>query len=99
MSRRTEERRGRAKKRHANRGSFAKGPDPRRHVFTTSDCRLGYWVVMLGLTPRTQDPAVREWVRLKVCMHFAQKERKAKNDSEESSERCPAGDGGGAPPW
>ena len=37
---------------------------------------MGYWVTMLGLTPRTQDPAVREWVRLKVCIHNAEKDRR-----------------------
>lgn len=30
---------------------------------------------MLGLTPRTQDPAVRAWVRKKVCAHFTRKEK------------------------
>jgi hypothetical protein len=63
------------RRRQANCGSFRPGFDPRRHRFTTSDCRLGYWVTMLGLTERTQDPAVREWVKRKVFAHFSQKNR------------------------
>jgi hypothetical protein len=64
------------RRRQANRGSFRPGFDPRRHSFTTSDCRLGYWVTMLGLTQRTQDPSVRAWVRRKVLAHFSRKENR-----------------------
>jgi hypothetical protein len=31
---------------------------------------------MLGLTPKTQRPEVREWVRMKVCIHNAAKDRR-----------------------
>jgi hypothetical protein len=34
--------RGRKKKRRGNRGSFAKGPDPRRHVFSQEERQRGY---------------------------------------------------------
>ena len=76
MRRKQPKRRGskkKRKKRKATPGSFRPGPDPRRHTFTTSECRVGYWVTMLGLTPKTRDPAVREWVRMKVCIHNRKK--------------------------
>ena len=44
------------KKRKANRGSFQKGFDPRRHVFTAQDCRIGYWVAAI------KHPELREWL-------------------------------------
>jgi hypothetical protein len=78
----TRSKRGQTEKK--NPGWFRKGHDARRHVFTNSDCRIGYWVVMLGLTPKTRDPAVREWVRLKACIHFSQKEKRNGQDESES---------------
>ena len=61
--------------RRPNPGWFKPGPDSRRHRFTTQDCRIGYWVTMMGLTPRTRSERVREWVRKKVCVHNAAKDR------------------------
>src|SRR5207237_7419002 len=58
----------RGRKSRANRGSFRPGPDPRRHVFSTSDCRIGYWVVML-----TKDQSIKDWLRKKVSIHFSRK--------------------------
>lgn len=85
---RNERRRGaRKKRRKANRGSFRPGFDPRRHVFTPGDCRLGYWVVMLGLTPRTKDPAVREWVRQRVAIHNRRKDERRASDGSTKERR------------
>jgi len=76
------------KRRKGNKGSFKPGFDPRRHRFSTGECRVGYWVTMLGLTPRTKDPAVREWVRTKVCIHNRSKdERRACNGGPTQEER------------
>ena len=39
-------------KRRANRGSFRKGPDSRRHKFTPEECSAGFWtaISVLGLS-------------------------------------------------
>jgi hypothetical protein len=88
MPRSGQKRAGTRKRRKANRGSFRPGFDPRRHVFTPGDCRLGYWVVMLQLTPRTKDPVVREWVRQRVAIHNrAKDERRARDGSTEERGR------------
>ena len=87
MRRKQPNRRGskkKRKKRKATPGSFKPGPDPRRHKFTTSECRVGYWVTMLGLTPRTKSIAVRDWVRMKVCIHNRIKNQNTEAHYEES---------------
>ena len=40
-----------APKRHANRGSFRKGYDSRRHFFTPEECSRGFWsaIAVLGV--------------------------------------------------
>ncbi len=94
------------KKRKANPGWFQKGPDARRHVFTTSECRVGYWVTMMGLTPKTRDPDVRAWVHMKVAIHVRIKNKATdgpshtlevedRAETEERAARCgePCGDG------
>ena len=59
-------RRGR-KQRRANRGSFAPGPDPRRHKFTRQDCWLGYAVCFI------RHPHLREWLKTKIRVYYWQK--------------------------
>lgn len=63
-------REGRAgKKRKANRGSFAPGFDPRRHVFTTAERQRGYAQALAGHGKCT-DPRVAAWVWRKVRSHY-----------------------------
>src|SRR5437588_680216 len=62
-------------KRRANKGSFKRGPDPRRHVFTPSDCRVGYLVAAI------RHPELREWLRMKIrCFYW---ERDCRNTPQE----------------
>jgi|ERR1051326_5132535 hypothetical protein len=60
-------------KRKANRGSFrpvsVAGPDPRRHVFTPSDCRVG-WLVANILHPE-----LREWLRMRLFCYYSERRR------------------------
>ncbi len=61
---------GRAgKKGRANRGSFAQGFDPRRHVFTTAERKRGYAQALAG-HGRCADPRVAAWVWRKVRSHY-----------------------------
>ncbi len=59
----------RRKRRGPNSGSFAKGYDPRRHVFTRAECQLGYARCMLG-RGRCNDPKVAAWVWRKVRRYY-----------------------------
>ena len=51
-------------------GSFRKGPDPRRHVFTRDECRLGLMIAYATATPE-----VAEWLRLKLRTYYSEKQR------------------------
>ncbi len=62
--------RKRPRKRCPNSGSFRKGPDPRRHVFTRDECRLG-----LMIAYATAAPEVAQWLRNKVRSYYREKER------------------------
>src|SRR5437016_5038699 len=67
--------RGRKKKRRKRGptpGSFKPGPDPRRHVFTPSDCRVG-WLVANILHPE-----LREYLRMKLWCFYGGRARRAK---------------------
>jgi hypothetical protein len=58
----------RRRKRRPNAGSFKPGQDPRRHVFTAQDCRIGYWVAAI------KHPELREWLLLKIRIYYSRKE-------------------------
>jgi hypothetical protein len=47
------------KTRRANAGSFRKGADPRRHVFTRDECITGFWRALESLTLRYDDDRAR----------------------------------------
>ena len=64
--------RGRKKKRKATPGSFKPGPDSRRHVFTISDCRIGYWVAAI------KHPELREWLRMKIRVYDHERSKHGK---------------------
>ena len=34
------------------RGRFQKGPDPRRHTFTTEECQRGFWAALESIVVR-----------------------------------------------
>jgi hypothetical protein len=57
----------RRRKGAANAGSFRPGFDPRRHVFTASECRVGWWVANI------KHPHLRPWLRKKLFAHYHQK--------------------------
>ena len=63
------------KKRKANRGSFQKGFDPRRHVFTAQDCRIGYWVAAI------KHPELREWLRMKIRIYYHERSKHAPQEN------------------
>ena len=46
-------------KRRANRGSFRKGADPRRHTFTRDEQIAGFWAALESLTVRFNDDRAR----------------------------------------
>jgi hypothetical protein len=56
------------RKRRATSGSFRKGPDPRRHVFTRDECRLG-----LMIAYATATPAVALWLRDRVRSYYRER--------------------------
>ena len=58
------------RERHPNSGSFRKGPDPRRHVFTRDECRLG-----LMIAYATASPEVALWLRDKLRSYYREKQR------------------------
>lgn len=62
--------RTRRRKRKPNSGSFRKGPDPRRHVFTRDECRLG-----LMIAYATASPEVALWLRDKLRSYYREKQR------------------------
>lgn len=49
--------------RSANRGSFRKGPDPRRHKFTPEECSAGFWtaIAVLGVSIGTKLHRAGRW--------------------------------------
>ncbi len=57
------------KKRKANRGSFRPGYDPRRHVFTRAERRLGYLRCLTGYG-KCSNPHVCAWVWRKVRSYY-----------------------------
>jgi hypothetical protein len=69
------------RKRKRNKGWFRKGPDARRHVFTTEECRLGLWIAYANATPE-----VAAWLRLKLHTYYAEKNRGKPKRQEEA--RC-----------
>ena len=58
------------RERHPNSGSFRKGPDPRRHVFTRDECRLGLMIAYATATPE-----VAQWLRRKLNTYYQEKRR------------------------
>src|SRR5207244_13450356 len=69
MSRKSK-RRGRQRKRRANAGSFQKGQDSRRHVFTPSDCRVGWLVANI------KHPELREWLRMRLFVYYSERRKR-----------------------
>jgi hypothetical protein len=61
--------RKRRRDRRPNSGSFRKGPDPRRHVFTRDECRLGLMIAYATATPE-----VALWLRNKVRSYYREKD-------------------------
>lgn len=68
------------RKRRPNAGSFKPGPDPRRHVFTQSDCRIGWWVANI------RHPELRDWLRMRLFCYYSERRRR---------DGAQASDGGG----
>jgi len=66
----------RRRKRRPNSGSFQKGPDPRRHVFTRDECRLGLWIAYA-----TASPEVAAWLRRKLLTYYAEKSHVPKEEN------------------
>jgi hypothetical protein len=93
VSPRSEARRGRKPKRRPNAGSFRPGPDPRRHKFTASDCRVG-WLVANILHPE-----LREWLRMRLFVFYSQKERKERLHGQAQTVGCTGGGGDHDAPW
>jgi hypothetical protein len=60
------------KRRQPNKGSFAPGPDPRRHVFTPSDCRVGW------LVANCKHPHMRDWLKMRLRCYYHRKEQQHK---------------------
>ena len=58
------------RKRKPTPGSFRKGPDPRRHVFTRDECRLGFMIA-----DATATPEVAQWLRRKPNTDYQEKQR------------------------
>jgi len=59
-----------------NNGRFRKGHDPRRHKFTTEECRRGFWAAIESIATRHPDwidPSGRH-----ACRRFLKKRRKTK---------------------
>lgn len=57
----------RRRKGRGNAGSFRPGFDPRRHVFTPLDCRVGWLVANI------RHPELREWLKMRLRCHYHQK--------------------------
>ena len=64
------------KKRKANRGSFAPGFDPRRHVFTAAERKRGY-AQAFGGHGKCADVRVTAWVWRKVRGYYRTLKREA----------------------
>jgi len=52
-----------------NRGHFKRGYDPRRHIFTPSDCRVGWLVANI------KHPHLRDWLRMRLFVFYFRKEK------------------------
>src|SRR2546423_109209 len=76
----------RGRKRKRNPGWFQKGTDARRHIFTQSDCRVG-WLVANRL-----HPALRDWLRMQLFVFYTSKRK------EDRSGKKPNGRAGATPP-
>jgi hypothetical protein len=61
-----------AKRRKPNKGSFRPGPDPRRHVFTRAERRLGYY---RALRINDNDIDTAAWFYRKVRGYYRAKIR------------------------
>lgn len=53
--------------RKANKGSFRPGPDPRRHVFTRAERRLGYY---RALKANDYSSATAAWFYYKIRGYY-----------------------------
>ena len=74
-------RKGQRKKRKPNSGSFTKGPDTRRHVFSRAEARVGYqraWEVMAA---RGWDAL--SWLCRKVRGEYPRTRRESHGSEEE----------------
>src|SRR5262249_53558540 len=60
--------------RKATAGSFKPGPDPRRHRFTLSDCRVGWWVANI------LHPELREWLRMRLFVFYSSRKQHQDQD-------------------
>jgi hypothetical protein len=63
---------GRKRRRRKNKGWFRKGFDPRRYIFTLSDCRVGWWVANI------LHPELRDWLRMRLHCYYVARERARK---------------------
>jgi len=71
------------KQRRATPGSFKKGADPRRHVFTKQDCGLGWWIANI------LHPELRDWLRMRLFCYYSS--RRASHGSQEDRHCATAG--------
>ena len=72
--------RGRETKR--NKGWFKKGTDARRHIFTTQDCRIGWWVANI------LHPELREWLRMRLFCYYSRTQKEHTNGQTKNSRRA-----------
>jgi hypothetical protein len=75
-------RRCRRRWRKQNAGWFKNGFDPRRHVFTAQDCRIGWWVANI------KHPHLRESLRMRIRCYYQQRSHRERERDESPSE-CP----------
>jgi hypothetical protein len=59
--------------RQPNSGSFAPGPDPRRHVFSAAERRKGFRVAALE---KKLPSRLRSWLRRKIRLYYRAKKEK-----------------------
>jgi hypothetical protein len=75
---------------HANAGSFRRGPDPRRHVFTKAECSRGYRAALDSVTPQ-----VRRHLRESIQRWYARRRKLNLTSRRARAARPPRSD----PPW
>ncbi len=68
--------RGRRKR---NRGWFKRGTDARRHVFTTQDCRIGWWIANI------RHPELREWLRMRLFVYYGSRRKEQANGQAQTA--------------